>query len=81
MKIDESVERDQVARLVEFRRQRDASNGQEVYLRALEAFDRAAADGTNLMPAIVEAVRRNSTIGEIVSTLKKTFGEHTDQGF
>jgi len=81
MKIDESVERDQVARLVEFRRHRDASNGQEAHLRALEALDRAAADGSNLMPAIVEAVRRNSTIGEIVSTLKKTFGEHTDQGF
>ncbi|MFA6956579.1 MAG: methylmalonyl-CoA mutase family protein [Thermoanaerobaculia bacterium] len=81
MKIDESVERDQVARLVEFRRHRDASHGQEAHLRALEALDRAAADGTNLMPAIVEAVRRNSTIGEIVSTLKTTFGEHTDQGF
>jgi len=81
MKIDESVERDQVARLVEFRRRRDASDQQEAHLRALEALDRAAADGSNLMPPIVEAVRRNSTIGEIVSTLKKTFGEHTDQGF
>jgi methylmalonyl-CoA mutase N-terminal domain/subunit len=81
MKIDESVERDQVARLVEFRRRRDASDQQEAHLRALAALDRAASDGTNLMPAIVEAVRRNSTIGEIVSTLKKTFGEHTDQGF
>jgi methylmalonyl-CoA mutase N-terminal domain/subunit len=81
LKIDESVERDQVARLVEFRRRRDASVEQAAHLRALEALDRSAADGANLMPPIVEAVRCNSTLGEIVSTLKKTFGEHTDQGF
>ncbi|MGK2858198.1 MAG: acyl-CoA mutase large subunit family protein [Thermoanaerobaculia bacterium] len=81
LKIDESVERDQVARLVEFRRERDASIMQEPHRRALEELDRKAASGENLMPAIVEAVRRNSTIGEIVSTLTKTFGEHQDQGF
>ncbi|MCM2314168.1 MAG: methylmalonyl-CoA mutase family protein [Thermoanaerobaculia bacterium] len=81
LKIDEAVERDQVARLVEFRRQRDASTMQEPHRRALEELDRVAVGGDNLMPAIVEAVRRNSTVGEIVSTLTKTFGEHQDQGF
>lgn len=81
LKIDEAVERDQVARLVEFRRQRDASVMQEPHRRALAELDRKAANGENLMPAIVEAVRRNSTVGEIVSTLTKTFGEHQDQGF
>ncbi|MBI2213313.1 MAG: methylmalonyl-CoA mutase [Acidobacteria bacterium] len=81
LKIDESVERDQVARLVEFRRRRDASTEREAHLRSLEALDHAATNGTNLMPVIVDAVRCNSTIGEIVSTLKKRFGEHQDQGF
>ena len=33
------------------------------------------------MPRIVDCVRNDCTIGEIVSTLKKTFGEHRDSGF
>jgi len=33
------------------------------------------------MPPIVDCVRKECTVGEIVSTLKKTFGEHSDQGF
>jgi hypothetical protein len=33
------------------------------------------------MPSIVECVRSECTVGEIVSTLKKTFGEHSDRGF
>ena len=33
------------------------------------------------MPLIVDAVRNECTIGEIVATLKKTFGEHTEQSF
>src|SRR5438132_8344275 len=74
--IDESVERDQLARLRAFRQQRkgDAQG-------ALSALDRAAREGQNVMPRIVECVRNECTVGEIVSTLKKTFGEHADQGF
>ncbi len=74
--VDESVERDQVAQL---RRFREARQGD--VRGTLEALDRAARGGTNLMPPIVDAVRNNCTVGEIVSTLKRTFGEHTDQGF
>jgi methylmalonyl-CoA mutase N-terminal domain/subunit len=33
------------------------------------------------MSFIVDAVRNECTIGEIVNTLKQTFGEHTEQGF
>jgi hypothetical protein len=33
------------------------------------------------MPLIVECVRQDCTVGEIVSKLKETFGEHRDQGF
>jgi len=74
--IDESVERDQVARLREFRKSRKG-NGKS----ALESLDRAARENSNVMPAIVECVRNDCTVGEIVSTMKKTFGEYTDQGF
>ena len=74
--IDESVERDQVARLHAFREHRKAD-----FHAALQDLDAAARSGANLMPRIVECVRNDCTIGEIVSTLKQTFGEHVDQGF
>jgi methylmalonyl-CoA mutase N-terminal domain/subunit len=76
MVIDESVERDQVARLQAFRESRTRD-----WQRALAALNEAARAGANLMPHIVDAVRNECTVGEIVSTLKKTFGEHTEQGF
>ena len=74
--IDESVERDQLARLREFRKER-----KENVSGALESLDRAAREQRNLMPLIVDCVRNDCTVGEIVSTLKRTFGEHADQGF
>ncbi|MFZ2492951.1 MAG: methylmalonyl-CoA mutase family protein [Thermoanaerobaculia bacterium] len=76
MVIDESVERDQVARLNAYRGAR--TGGWEA---ALAALDTAAKDGSNLMPHIVEAVRKDCTIGEIVDTLRTTFGDHREQGF
>ena len=76
MVIDESVERDQVAQLQSFRASRTSD-----WQRALGALDAAARSTENLMPFIVDAVRNECTIGEIVGTLKKTFGEHTEQGF
>jgi methylmalonyl-CoA mutase N-terminal domain/subunit len=74
--IDESVERDQVARLHAFRSHRIGN-----WRDALTALDEAARSETNLMPRIVDCVRNDCTVGEIVSTLKATFGEHHDQGF
>jgi methylmalonyl-CoA mutase, N-terminal domain len=74
--IDESVERDQVARLNAFRASRTGH-----WQAALTRLDEGARSTENLMPLIVDAVRNECTIGEIVSTLKRTFGEHTEQGF
>jgi methylmalonyl-CoA mutase N-terminal domain/subunit len=76
MVIDESVEREQVARLQAFRASRTSD-----WQRALDALDQAAQSTENLMPFIVDAVRNECTVGEIVATLKRTFGEHTEQGF
>ncbi|HEV2719161.1 MAG TPA: methylmalonyl-CoA mutase family protein, partial [Thermoanaerobaculia bacterium] len=76
LRIDESVERDQVARLHAFREKRTRD-----WRGALTTLDAAAREGTNLMPPIVDCVRNECTIGEIVNTLKSTFGEHRDQGF
>jgi methylmalonyl-CoA mutase N-terminal domain/subunit len=74
--IDESVERDQVARLRAFREGRTRE-----WQRALATLDETARGGENLMPPIIDCVRNECTIGEIVGTLKRTFGEHRDQGF
>ena len=74
--IDESVERDQVARLRAFRDRRARD-----WQGALARLDAAARSTENLIPHIVDAVRNDCTVGEIVATLKQTFGEHHDQGF
>jgi methylmalonyl-CoA mutase N-terminal domain/subunit len=74
--IDDSVERDQVARLRAFREKRTHD-----WQSALQRLDAAARGTDNLMPLIVDAVRHECTIGEIVGTLKTTFGEHVEQGF
>jgi methylmalonyl-CoA mutase, N-terminal domain len=76
MTIDENVEKEQIERLRAFR----AGRGDGWQL-ALGQLDAAAQSNDNLMPLIVEAVRNDCTIGEIVNTLRKTFGDHTEQGF
>jgi methylmalonyl-CoA mutase N-terminal domain/subunit len=76
LKIDDSVERDQLARLRAFREKRRGD-----FRSALASLDRAARDGVNVMPWIVDCVRSECTVGEIVATLKRTFGEHADPGF
>jgi methylmalonyl-CoA mutase N-terminal domain/subunit len=74
--IDDSVERDQLSRLTAFREKRRGD-----FRAALASLDKAAREGANIMPPIVDCVRSQCTVGEIVATLKKTFGEHADQGF
>ncbi|HYC91510.1 MAG TPA: methylmalonyl-CoA mutase family protein [Thermoanaerobaculia bacterium] len=69
--IDESVERDQVARLAAFRSARTQD-----WEGALSRLDEAARTPENLMPLIVDCVRKECTVGEIVNALKQTFGEH-----
>jgi len=76
MTIDEGVERDQLSRLHAFR---DKRRGE--WKRSLAVLGEAATSGANLMPPIVDCVRNDCTVGEIVSMLKNTFGEHRDQGF
>jgi methylmalonyl-CoA mutase N-terminal domain/subunit len=48
---------------------------------ALSALDSAARENRNLMPFIVDCVRQDCTVGEIIAKLTETFGEHKDQGF
>jgi len=70
--IDPRAEEEQVARLVAFRAARDADR-----LAAARAeLDAAARGDANLMPAILDCVRAEATLGEIADTLRAVFGEH-----
>jgi methylmalonyl-CoA mutase N-terminal domain/subunit len=71
-KIDPAIERDQTARLANYRAERDAAT-----VTARLADVRAASEGTaNLMPPFLEAVDAGATLGEICDVLRATFGKH-----
>ncbi|MCC6194892.1 MAG: methylmalonyl-CoA mutase [Burkholderiales bacterium] len=71
---DEADARAQVVRLAEVRRTRDAAAVE----RSLEAVRRAAADGTNTMPAIVDAVKAYASVGEITGALVSVVGRYRE---
>jgi methylmalonyl-CoA mutase, N-terminal domain len=72
--IDPAAERDQIERLRAWRGQRDAARA----AAAGAALAAAAAEGRNVMPAILDAVRVGCTLGEIADTLRGVYGEHRD---
>jgi methylmalonyl-CoA mutase N-terminal domain/subunit len=74
LRIDPSVEREQVDRI----RQLRASRSQSDWTAAMAEVARAARDGSNLMPAIITAVEARATVGEISNTLREIFGEYRE---
>ncbi|HYC01479.1 MAG TPA: methylmalonyl-CoA mutase family protein [Candidatus Limnocylindrales bacterium] len=74
LKIDLSVERDQRAKVASFKARRDKAE----VARRIQAVRDAAADGTNLMPPIVDAVRAGVTVGEISDVYREVFGVYQD---
>ena len=74
LKVDPAGERDQVERVRALRSRRDDSAATE----ALGAIEEAARGDANLMPLIVEAVRRSCTLGEIAGAMKKVFGAYRE---
>jgi methylmalonyl-CoA mutase N-terminal domain/subunit len=71
-RIDERVEREQVARLAAFRAARDGG----LVDRHLALVRAAAASGENLVPYFVDAVDANVTLGEICDVLRDVFGTY-----
>jgi methylmalonyl-CoA mutase N-terminal domain/subunit len=57
-------------------RQVRASRSQSAVEERLTALERAALDGSNLMPAILDAAEAYATVEEISSRLKSVFGEY-----
>ncbi|MGH9863322.1 MAG: acyl-CoA mutase large subunit family protein [Candidatus Acidiferrales bacterium] len=74
LRIDPELERAQVERVRKLRLRRDNA----VLRRALERVEEAARNGTNLMPAILEAAETYATVGEISDTLRCVFGEYRE---
>jgi methylmalonyl-CoA mutase N-terminal domain/subunit len=74
LKIDESTATDQAARLTALRARRDAAKCE----KALAAVHRACQDGSNLMPVLVEAVKADATLGEIVDEMRTVFGTYKE---
>jgi methylmalonyl-CoA mutase N-terminal domain/subunit len=65
------VRDEQLRRLEEVRTRRDG----EAAVRAVKAVREAAAAGDNLVPVMVDAVRAEATLGEIMAPLRELWGE------
>jgi methylmalonyl-CoA mutase N-terminal domain/subunit len=75
LKIDEGPEREQVAAVRALRGRRDAAAAAE----GLAIVRRACADErANVMDAVLEAARRDATLGEICRVFREVFGEYRD---
>ncbi|HVH85684.1 MAG TPA: methylmalonyl-CoA mutase family protein [Terriglobales bacterium] len=73
-RIDEDLERKQVERVRALRARRDPDSWKSALSRVKEC----ASAGENLMPAVIAAVERSCTLGEISGKLREVFGEHRE---
>jgi methylmalonyl-CoA mutase N-terminal domain/subunit len=74
LKIDPAVEKQQIARLRQVRKERNTSKVKE----GLKNLKNAAINGDNLMPRFLECVRAYATLGEMIDTLREEFGEYKE---
>ena len=72
LKVDPSIEVNQVERLKEYKSRRDAVKVGEL----LAYLENAAHSTENLMPVFIAAVEGDLTLGEICGVLRKTWGEY-----
>jgi methylmalonyl-CoA mutase N-terminal domain/subunit len=73
-RVDPALEREQAERLATARHARDNARVQAT----LSHLHSAAGTRDNLMPRIIDAVAARATIGEICTTLARTFGRHRE---
>jgi methylmalonyl-CoA mutase N-terminal domain/subunit len=73
-RIDEKLERQQVERVRALRVRRDPARWQA----AIDQVKETARNGSNLMPAILEAVESHATVGEIAGAMRGVFGEYRE---
>jgi methylmalonyl-CoA mutase, N-terminal domain len=73
-RVDPEIERQQIERVRAVR----AGRSDRESRAALAEVERAARDGTNLVPPIIAAVEKHATLGEIADAMRTVFGEHRD---
>jgi methylmalonyl-CoA mutase N-terminal domain/subunit len=76
LKIDERVEKEQLERLREVKRQRD---GRKV-TQTLNDLQAACRQDKNVMPYVIEAVKAYATEQEICDVYREVYGEYHDPG-
>ena len=76
LRIDESVAGAQVERLRAVRASRHAAGT----AAALAGVERAAREGGNVMPPLIEAVKAQATLGELSDVFRKVHGVYRDDG-
>jgi methylmalonyl-CoA mutase N-terminal domain/subunit len=74
LRIGKDVERKQVQRV----RERKQARNRAAVATALAAVTRAASEGSNLMPPIIEAVKHGVTVGEVSDVFRTVFGVYRD---
>ena len=72
MVVDPAVEAEQIARLTDWRTQRN----QNAVAQALAALRQAAQEGRNIMPASIQAARAGVTTGEWAAEMRTVHGEY-----
>jgi methylmalonyl-CoA mutase N-terminal domain/subunit len=72
--IDEAVEEEQKTALGQLRRTRDG----KAAASALRALEQACADGKNVMPPLIEAVKAYATVGEISDVMRNVFATYEE---
>ncbi len=73
LRVDPAVRERQLKRLQALRGRRDSS----AVTSALSLLETTANGNGNVMPPILDAVRKGATLGEICNVLRKVFGEYT----
>jgi methylmalonyl-CoA mutase N-terminal domain/subunit len=71
-KIDDHIQDDQIQRLKALKEKREKEKTES----CLESIRQKAVQNENLMPAVIEAVENECTLGEISNVLRKVFGEY-----
>ncbi len=72
LKMDPSIEKNQVAKLAELRKNRDNTKANEL----MAQLDQASRGTDNLMPLLVTCMENDLTLGEVCGVLRKTWGEY-----
>ncbi len=75
LRVNPEVEKKQVAKLASVKKERSMK---DVEARLADV-RKAAKEGTNLMPPIIEAVKVYASIGEICGVMREVFGEYKEK--